>query len=49
MAFLFELWSFLRVRKKLWLLPLLLVMLASGSFIVIAETSVLGPLIYTLF
>jgi hypothetical protein len=49
MAFLVELWSFLRVRKKLWLLPLLLIMLAFGSLILIAETSVLGPLIYTLF
>jgi Family of unknown function (DUF5989) len=49
MAFLFELWAFLRLRKKLWLLPLLLILLISGSLVVLAEISVFGPLIYTLF
>jgi hypothetical protein len=44
-----ELWKFLRVRKKLWLLPLILVMLLVGGLLLFAQTSVLAPFIYTLF
>ncbi len=49
MAFLKELWAFLRVRKKLWLLPLIIVMVAMGSLLIFAQGSVLAPFIYTLF
>lgn len=49
MTFLAEIWQFLRVRKKLWLLPILLVMLFFGGLIVFAQTSALAPFIYTLF
>ena len=49
MAFLKELWAFLRVRKKLWLMPLIIVMVAMGGLLVFAQGSVLAPFIYTLF
>jgi len=48
-AFLKELWAFLRVRKKLWLMPLIIVMVAMGGLLVFAQGSVLAPFIYTLF
>jgi hypothetical protein len=44
-----ELWSFLRVRKKWWLLPIILVLLVVGMLLVIAQGSVLAPFIYTVF
>jgi hypothetical protein len=47
--FLSEVWGFLRVRKKLWLLPILLVMLAFGGLMLLAQSSVIAPFIYTLF
>ena len=49
MSFLAELWRFLRVRKKFWLLPLILVLLIFGGVLVLAQGSVLAPFIYTLF
>ena len=49
MTFLAEIWQFLRVRKKLWLLPVMIVMLLFGGLIVFAQTSALAPFIYTLF
>lgn len=49
MSFLAEMWMFLRVRKKFWLLPLVLVMLAVGGLMVLAQGSIVAPLIYTLF
>lgn len=44
-----ELWSFLKARKKWWLLPLILVLLTVGMLLVIAQGSVLAPFIYTVF
>ena len=44
-----ELWAYMQVRKKWWLLPLILVMLAVGSLLVFAQGSVLAPFIYTIF
>lgn len=44
-----ELWAFLRVRKKLWLAPLIVVMLLVGILLVTAQNSALAPFIYTLF
>ena len=44
-----ELWSFVRVRKKFWLVPIILVMLIVGVLLIFAETSVLAPFIYTIF
>jgi len=49
MSFLRELWLFLRVRKKIWMLPIILVMLAFGGLIVLTQGSVLAPFIYTIF
>jgi len=49
MEILKELWSFLRVRKKLWLAPIIIVMLILGSLLILAQGSVMGPFIYTLF
>ena len=44
-----ELWSFMKMRKKLWLLPLVLVMLIVGTLLVFAQGSVLAPFNYTIF
>ena len=44
-----ELWLFLRVRKKLWLAPFVLVMLGLGGLIMLAQSSIVAPFIYTLF
>jgi len=49
MLFLKELWQFLKIRKKFWLLPIILVMLLLGSMLVLAEGSALAPFIYPLF
>ena len=49
MEFLKDLWAFLRVRKKIWLLPIVVVLLALGGLVVVSEQSVLGAFIYTLF
>jgi hypothetical protein len=49
MSFLKELWKFLRVRKKFWLAPLLLMMALLGALIVFAQGSAIAPFIYTLF
>jgi len=44
-----ELWDFLRVRKKWWLGPPLVILLLLGLLIVFAESSAVAPFIYTLF
>lgn len=49
MSFLKELWTFLKVRKKFWLLPIILVMLMLGTLMVLAQGSAVAPFIYTLF
>jgi hypothetical protein len=49
MEFLKELWAFLRVRKKLWLVPVIIVMVILGGLLVLAQGSVVAPFIYTLF
>lgn len=49
MSFLKELWSFMRVRKKFWLIPIFIIMLLLGALIVLGEGSALTPFIYTLF
>ena len=47
--FLKELWAFLRVRKKLWLAPIIIVMLVFGGLLILAQGSVVAPFIYTIF
>jgi len=49
MAFLIELWSFLKTRKKFWLLPVLVMMVLFGGLIVLSQGSAVAPFIYTLF
>jgi hypothetical protein len=44
-----ELWAFMRVRKKFWLLPALLVLFLLGMLMVVSHGSVLAPFIYTMF
>ena len=44
-----ELWIFMRVRKKFWLLPIFVVMLLLGTLLVATKGSVVAPFIYTLF
>ena len=47
--FIREFWAFMRVRKKLWLLPLLTVMILLGILIVLSEGSAVVPFIYAIF
>jgi len=49
MAFIKELLTFLRVRKKLWLAPIIFLMVILGGLIMLAQGSVMAPFIYTLF
>lgn len=49
MAFLVEMWRFLRARRKLWLLPLILVLVLVGGLLLLAKGSVVAPFIYTIF
>jgi hypothetical protein len=44
-----DLWGFLRVRKKFWLAPIILVLVLLGGLIVLAQGSAVAPFIYTLF
>ncbi len=44
-----DLWLFMRIRKKFWLAPIIVIMLLLGVLIVLAEGSALAPFIYTLF
>jgi hypothetical protein len=44
-----ELWLFLRERKKLWLLPFILVLAGLGALLIFAQGSAIAPFIYTLF
>tara|TARA_B100001778_G_C18330198_1_gene512675 strand:+ start:340 stop:489 length:150 start_codon:yes stop_codon:yes gene_type:complete len=49
MSFLIEFWNFLKVRKKYWLLPILIVLVLFGGLIILAQGSAVGPFIYTIF
>ena len=49
MSFLKELWAFIRVRKKYWLVPVFIVMALLGGLIFLAKGSAIAPFIYTLF
>lgn len=47
--FLRDLWQFMRVRKKYWLLPIILVLMLLGGLVVVSQQSALASLIYTVF
>ncbi|WP_425040323.1 DUF5989 family protein [Primorskyibacter sp. S187A] len=49
MTFVSELWEFVKVRKKFWMLPILFLMVVLGGLIVLTQGSAIAPFIYTLF
>ena len=49
MSFVLELWAFMRVRKKFWLLPVMIMMAVFGGLLVLGKGSVIAPFLYTLF
>ena len=49
MSFLAELWDVMKVRKKFWLLPILIMMVLLGGLIVLTQGSAVAPFIYTIF
>ncbi len=49
MSFLIEFWNFLKVRKKFWLLPIILVLVLFGGLIILSQGSAVAPFIYTIF
>ncbi len=49
MDFLTELWAFLKVRKKFWLLPIFVMMAVFGELVVLSQGSAMAPFIYTIF
>ncbi len=44
-----ELWSYLRVRKKWWLAPIIVFLVLLGVLLVVSQSSAIAPFIYTLF
>jgi len=49
MSFLIEFWEFIKVRKKYWLLPIIIVLVLFGGLIILSQGSAVAPFIYTLF
>ena len=49
MSILKEFWDFLKVRKKWWLVPIIVVLVLLGALIILTESSAVAPFIYTLF
>lgn len=49
MSFIKEIWSYLNIRKKYWLFPVILLMLMLGVLIVFAQGTVIAPFVYTFF
>ena len=49
LVFIKDLWAFMRVRKKFWLLPIFLMLALFGVLIVLAQGSAVAPFIYTIF
>jgi len=49
MSFVTEFWMYLKIRKKFWLVPILVVMIVFGGLIVLSQGSAVAPFIYTIF
>jgi hypothetical protein len=49
LSIMMEFWQFLRVRKKYWLLPIVIILLALGALLILTEGSALAPFIYAIF
>ena len=49
MEFLKEFWEFLKIRKKYWLIPIIIVLFLFGGLMILGQGSVIAPFIYTIF
>jgi len=49
MEFLKEFWEFIRIRKKYWLLPILIVLVIFGGLIILTQGTAVAPFVYTIF
>jgi hypothetical protein len=49
MSMIVELWDFMRARRKVWLIPIFIMLFVFGGLMVIAQGSAIAPFIYTLF
>ena len=49
MEFLKDIWEFLKIRKKFWLLPAIIVLLLVGAIVVIGGSTAIAPFVYTVF
>ena len=49
MSIFLELWSFMRARKKFWMLPIFIMVFLLGALLILAKSSAIAPFIYTLF
>ncbi len=49
MSFFLELWAFMRIRKKYWLVPAVVMMVVFGGLLVLVEGSAVAPFLYTLY
>jgi hypothetical protein len=49
MSFIAELWNFMRVRKKFWMMPIIVLALMLGALVVLTQGSAVAPFIYTIF
>ena len=47
--FIKELWAFLRIRKKMWITPIIGIMILIVTLLIVAESSVIAPFIYSIF
>ncbi|MDC1045298.1 DUF5989 family protein [Candidatus Pelagibacter sp.] len=49
MSFIEEFWQFLKIRKKYWLMPIIIVLVLFGGLIILSQGSAVAPFIYTIF
>ena len=49
MSFLLEIWDFLKTRKKLWMLPIIVILLLFGAIFVVSQGTAVAPFIYAIF
>tara|TARA_B100000242_G_C42624846_1_gene294360 strand:- start:322 stop:471 length:150 start_codon:yes stop_codon:yes gene_type:complete len=49
MSFVIEFWKFLKVRKKFWLIPIIVVLVIFGGLIILSQGSAVAPFIYAIF
>lgn len=49
MSFIIEFWQFLKIRKKYWLFPIIIVLVLFGGLVILSQGSAVAPFIYTIF